>query len=403
MAESFPILPNESDDLSDLTIGSIDFNADDRDELLERCGFLDAGRNHGDIEPVYNNLEQIEAKAWQELATSKVGTEDEGPITHLTEEISETNTKMGYKKTLKERIETELEELRKKKDVIRGLANYGSKPFSALSYFVFLGVLILLTCYLFIFYISAGYSAIFSNFSITKDMSRDEILSMLVSSVLDPNVFSKLEGVGYFLFLLPMVFIGLGLLIHKFVENKQYFWLFLVIIFNFFVDFLFAFSIENKISRLMISMDLPTKPFYFNENFYMVLVLGFGAYLIWGFIYHFFMLEHEKKLPRQAKEQQLKDIQEHMDEKENEILELDGDIASLREKKRQLSERIRKVKDGIISNLNTELLESLLRAYVMGYTKWLNQTGIATQSTSDRIEDYIQRIKEMNRNQNHET
>ncbi|MCX7835687.1 MAG: hypothetical protein N2450_06410 [bacterium] len=385
-------IPIENENLADLTIGSIDFTADDRDEKLTNCGFLDAGRNHGDIEPVYNNLEQIEAKAWQVLATPIVKSENDAPNINIEEEVSEIDNKIKRNNEKREKIENEIEELRIKKDTLKSYEHVLDKPFSALNYYVFLIVLLLLTGYLIVFYVSAGYTAIFSKFEITQDMTKDEVFELLFTSVIDPKVFNKLEGSGLFLILFPFIFVGLGLLIHKFIENKQYFRLILLLAFNFFVDFLLAISIEKKVSNLMISMDITPAPFYFNVNFYMVLALGFGAYIVWGFLYHFFMLEHEKKQPDKERDKKIKKIEIHMQEKQQEVQIIENEITMLKEKRRQITEITKKQKDEIKLQLDKELLEALLRAYTQGYTNWLNQMGIGTKEAFDQIEEYIHRI-----------
>ena len=111
-------------------------------------------------------------------------------------------------------------------------------------FFIGLFILLPLTIYLMVFYISASYSAFFKQF----------LDSDVMTAIFDGNALSKaiehgwLEGV--FVVFLPFVFMGLGYLIHMYQKETKWSGVVKIIgifIITFIFDALLAFQIEKKI------------------------------------------------------------------------------------------------------------------------------------------------------------
>ena len=110
-------------------------------------------------------------------------------------------------------------------------------------FYIGLGLLLPITLYLFVFYISASYSVFFKEFN-------DDTLS---SAIFDPQALTKAfqDGIleAILILTIPFVFMGLGYIIHhckkfRVLEVKLNYW----IIYNHFLfDGLLAYVIEKKI------------------------------------------------------------------------------------------------------------------------------------------------------------
>lgn len=154
-------------------------------------------------------------------------------------------------------------------------------------------VLIPITFYLLVFYISASYSAFF------KDFENSE----LSAAIFDGKSFSKalehgvLEAV--FVATIPFAFMGLGYLIHMFQKHKN--WLSYVkigalFIITFIFDAILAYQIEMKIYDYNKTPDSPEFDLsiaFSKVEFWGIIFAGFVVYIIWGLVFDFIMKEYE--------------------------------------------------------------------------------------------------------------
>lgn len=160
------------------------------------------------------------------------------------------------------------------------------------SFYIASAILLLLTLYLFLFYVSAIYNAfIFDAASATEEGLRTG--RELSVTIFNGAAFQKAwsAGVMTFLFLssAPSIVLGLGYLVHHFLrEGKK---LAIVMIFGvtFLFDFLLAYEIVYQIHRIKILTGETEVPFSLGflatqAEFYIILLAGFVVYIIWGFI-----------------------------------------------------------------------------------------------------------------------
>lgn len=159
-------------------------------------------------------------------------------------------------------------------------------------FYIGLAVLFPISIYLFVFYISASYSAFF------KDFETDS----LTAAIFDANAFTKAIEDGWlealFVGTLPFVFMGLGYLIHMFQKMKGwivYVKLALLFILTFIFDVILAYLIERKI---FLFDAVPGEVFtpadaIQSVNFWGIIFAGFVVYIIWGLVFDFVMKEHD--------------------------------------------------------------------------------------------------------------
>jgi HD-GYP domain-containing protein (c-di-GMP phosphodiesterase class II) len=161
----------------------------------------------------------------------------------------------------------------------------------------YIGVLILLpiTLYLLVFYISASYSAFF------KDFSPD---TTIFAAIFDGQALSKayndpngglLEVI--FICTIPFAFMGLGYLVHMFQKAKGKATMKIVSLFviTFIFDAILAYQIEKKIFDFE---KLPGEVFnlslaFQSVEFWGIIFAGFVVYVIWGLVFDFIMNEYE--------------------------------------------------------------------------------------------------------------
>lgn len=208
----------------------------------------------------------------------------------------------------------------------------------------YIGLILLLpiTIYLFVFYISASYSSFFKNF---EDGS-------LTAAIFDAEALSKALNDGLleavFVGTIPFVFMGLGYLVHMFQKEKG--WkgslkLILLFVLTFLFDVILAYLIEKKIFDFNA---LPGQSFTANDalqsvNFWGIIFAGFVVYVIWGLVFDFVMKEHEnvdkiknfirsKKEAIKNDEDKKKELIEQVDKLKHDISEIEGKIAELQSK-----------------------------------------------------------------------
>lgn len=162
-------------------------------------------------------------------------------------------------------------------------------------FYIGLILLIPITLYLLVFYVSASYSAFFKEFT---DAS-------LTAAIFDADALTNafeaswLEGV--LVITIPFVFMGLGYVIHMMQKGtgiKKSLRIIALFVTTFLFDGLLAYVIEKKIYDFNKT---PDSPIYDLEialgqaEFWMIIFAGFVVYVIWGLLFDFVMKENENK------------------------------------------------------------------------------------------------------------
>jgi hypothetical protein len=159
-------------------------------------------------------------------------------------------------------------------------------------FYIGLGLLIPITIYLFVFYISASYSAFFKDFETES----------LTAAIFDSNALTKAINHGWlealFVGTISFVFMGLGYLVHMFQKIKtaaSYFKLAALFVLTFMFDVILAYLIERKIFLFDAVLGEKFTPSIAIQsvNFWGIIFAGFVVYIIWGLVFDFVMKEHE--------------------------------------------------------------------------------------------------------------
>ncbi|WP_339700412.1 ABC transporter permease [uncultured Marixanthomonas sp.] len=218
------------------------------------------------------------------------------------EEQEKQRTELKKRETVFHIYEDQVEALDKKieslkfeiSDVKLNPDNYGvdadKRPKA--QFYIGLCLLLPITIYLFVFYISASYSAFF------KDFETDS----LTAAIFDANALSKSISDGWleavFVGTIPFVFMGLGYLVHMFQKNKgwhSYLKLASLFLLTFAFDVILAYLIEKKIFlfNALLGQEFTATDAIQSVNFWGIIFAGFVVYIIWGLVFDFVMKEHE--------------------------------------------------------------------------------------------------------------
>ena len=268
------------------------------------------------------------------------------------EELGEKNNELNKLETIDEIKKAEIVELEKRIQKIDNDISqvkiepekYGidanSKPKA--QFYIGLLVLIPITIYLIVFYMSASYSAFF------KDFNSDQ----LQSAIFDANAFVKAlkDGVleSIFVSTIPFAFMGLGYLIHMFQKDKKSgkYKIATLFIVTFIFDLILAYQIELKIyefNKTPVSPDFNLQLAFQKPEFWGIIFAGFVVYIIWGLVFDFIMKEYDnfdkinvfiKKLKEDKNNYSIEidKIQQVINDTKYKITEIKGDIKNIQAK-----------------------------------------------------------------------
>lgn len=171
-----------------------------------------------------------------------------------------------------------------------------AESFSPLKFSINLFLLLTLSVYLFFFYISAAYKALYVDF----EAIAESIASGVGVGSIMPGAYELSEAIqyNYLLFLVPFVFYAFGWAFHIILDLKsrsKYVFLSSLIVVTFIVDFLLALIIHNNTESAKELMGLTTVHWSESSTFYIILFLGFLVYVIWSILLDSLLREWDKR------------------------------------------------------------------------------------------------------------
>lgn len=160
-------------------------------------------------------------------------------------------------------------------------------------FYIGLFLLLPITVYLFVFYISATYSAFF------KEFSNDSLTAAIFDAQALNNAIKAGWLEGILVITIPSVFLGLGFIIHMIQKGKGVKNVMRVValfVTTFLFDGLLAYQIEKKIyefNKTTESAPYNLKIALGEAEFWMIIFAGFVVYMIWGLVFDIVMKEYE--------------------------------------------------------------------------------------------------------------
>lgn len=224
------------------------------------------------------------------------------------DQIKELEAKQKEIETSNSKIEKEITEKEKKIDEfreeilkIRDVRNSDHEKlkresFSPFKFSVNLFILIMLTGYLFFFYVSAAYKALY----VDLEEIADKIAAGAGVGSIMPQPVELMEALSFnfLLFLVPFVFYAFGWAFHILLDLQQKIkalYISLLVAVTFVVDFLLALLIHNQIEQAKEMMGGEMQPWSTSSNFYIILFLGFLVYVVWSLLLDSMLREWDKR------------------------------------------------------------------------------------------------------------
>jgi len=222
-------------------------------------------------------------------------------ISELEKALDETRkNNAGYEQDIKTK-EKQVEEhraelLQIRKNRAENSEELTRQSFSALKFGINLFILIFLTGYLFFFYVSAAYKALYVDF----EGIASRLAEGLSTGSIMPGPYELAEALryNYLLFLVPFVFYAFGWAFHILLEMKhkaKIVFISLLIAVTFVVDLLLALIIHSNTESAKELMGLATLKWNQNPTFYIILFLGFLVYIIWSILLDSLIREWAKR------------------------------------------------------------------------------------------------------------
>lgn len=309
---------------------------------------------------------------------------------------------LGRIKETKAGEEDQIEKLRQDKISVRNNpSEYGLDVDRKSSVKFWIGVILLipLSLYIFIFYVSTSYSGFFRNF----DPSVDLFGGMFYPQALQDAFKHGLLELGFIVFI-PFVFFGLGYLIHMFQHKKgaiNTMKIILLFTVTFLFDAILAYLIDSKLYDLNKTYGAPefSIPYALQSpGFWVIIFAGFVSYIIWGLVFDFVMKEHadrdEVRLFISSKNAEIKN-------KENVIAKLDLKITDVQKEIDNLKERITELNsiiEGFIFPIKN--YKTLSSQYLQGWQHFIASelaiSSVNTESLLQKCRDtYDEHIREL--------
>jgi len=258
-------------------------------------------------------------------------------------------------------------------------------------FYIGLSLLLPITIYLFVFYVSASYSAFFKDFESTS----------LTAAIFAPNALKNAISDGWleavFVGTIPFVFMGLGYLLHMFQKTKttmSYLKLGALFILTFMFDIILAYLIEKKIfdyERVLGEFFSPSIAIQ-SVNFWGIIFAGFVVYVIWGLVFDFVMNEHENvdkiKSFIRTKKEEIKNFNTNKFELTSKIQDLRHELTLINGIISELQSKI----DGFIFPVKEYLLYHY--QYKEGWYQAINSELKFPQKQLNEVRDQCEEVSE---------
>lgn len=274
--------------------------------------------------------------------------------------------------------EGEIEVLENEKVVIRNAENEAgdTTPFVIGAF-----ITVLLTLYLFVFYSSSGYSAFYG----IKPGSLGFI---------NPDVFSdasnKGGGVIMLIILFPVIFLGLGFLIHDALEKikagkgrrSAITTISILLVITFITDAFIGYKISEGVHTNDFNAGRTDSLWKFEMvfsdiNFYLVLILGFVVYVIWGFLLNYVLSHPYLKTESDRIKKAIEELNAKISKKKEDLFQINSRIQKLESDIATIENRIAEKQKNIIGYQHGDIPINLasLRASVGEFMGgWQNYT-----------------------------
>jgi hypothetical protein len=361
-----------------------------------QLGFRSAQKSQSAPDAIEGYLEIVYDKFLEEQKLDEQGLKDR--VSKLRAEVQQEKARkqdaiaeINANKRNKEDKGKEIEELELEKIDIR---NGEGETADTTPFVIGAFITLLLTLYLFVFYSSSGYSAFYG----IKPGSLGFI---------NPNVFAdatnKGGGVIALIILFPVIFLGLGFLIHDSLEknkkladeNKpnQYGVIITLLLITLIADAFIGYKISEGVHNNEFNAGRSDKLWEFSMifsdiNFYLVLILGFVVYVIWGFLLHYVLSHPYLKTENEKIKLLIENINNRIGDKRKELSDiiakihkLEGELVTIDSKVEEKQKDIIGYENGVIP-INIASLKGSIGEFLGGWQNYTHGNSSNSKATT---------------------
>lgn len=361
-----------------------------------QLGFRSAQKSQSAPDAIEGYLEIVYDKFLDEQELNEQGLKDR--ISKLKAEVQQEKARkqdviaeINANKRNKEDKEQEIEDLNLEKIDIK---NGEGETAETIPFVIGAFITLLLTLYLFVFYSSSGYSAFYG----IKPGSLGFI---------NPNVFAdatnKGGGVITLIILFPVIFLGLGFLIHDSLEKnkkladdnkpKQYGVIITLLLITLIADAFIGYKISEGVHNNEFNAGRVDELWKFNMifsdiNFYLVLILGFVVYVIWGFLLNYVLSHPYLKTESEKMKLMVENINTRIGEKRKELTDiiakihkLEGELVTIDNKVEEKQKDIIGYENGVIP-INISSLRGSIGEFMGGWQNYTHGNSTPEKATN---------------------
>jgi hypothetical protein len=310
---------------------------------LRQYGYEQSGQNSGNVDAFNAELELIyQGNLIDESLTLEISDSEKAKIREEIVKID--NDKINIDKSIKEKelekseIIRRIEYIKKEIEQIKlgnKLEGINGFVFSPLKFTLNLFFLLMLSFYLFLFYVSAAYRVFYTNTDEIASNMADGLDSITILP--SPYELSDALHYNYLLLFVPFIFYAFGYALHVALEKKGYLkFLFAssLIVVTFILDFLLAYKIHYNTESAKEMIGLSAEVWSKSSTFYIILFMGFVVYMIWSLLLDSLMKEWKKRDVLNKRAEIINELQLEIALIEKAINSLNFDIINLENQKK---------------------------------------------------------------------
>lgn len=260
----------------------------------------------------------------------------------------------------------------------------------------------ILIAFMFVFYSSAMFNAFFVDVDrfLIEDRSFGTIINLdAIPYLLEQGPIQAIIGIITILtaFAIPVAF---AVSIHRLFEDGKKFVMSIIIFLTLIFDALLAYLIEqNKYTgqylRGLVEEQFTIASAIVDIQFYLILMVGFGTFLLLSAIFHFYstekakfdpqkQFETDKKAFYKQKKVSIETLNTEIKSHEQDVIRFEGKKTDLESKYNALNEKIKE------TAVNKDFVQNFVLEFTIGYAAYIN-----TNFTKKKSKDKAQKLYEM--------
>lgn len=370
-------------------------------ENLRHYGFKNAGLATGNATSFKTHLELIyNGKVLDEKTSIGLSAEDKNSLSeemeHLQDKVNILQKQHVTSQVKGDEIGRQIEVLQQERqDIILGkkaLSIPGGR-FSTLKFSINSFFLVMLSVYLFLFYVATVYKALFIDLGQLAEQMSDP--GGLIGAGALPGPREMWEAMRYNIVVIfaPFIFYGFGYALHVILEQKskwKYLSIVLIVAVTFVLDFLIAYKIHLNTNQVMELMGLDNEVLHWSQSptFFIIIFMGFIVFIIWSILLHAWIKEWGKKDITGRIDEAIHNLRNEVKFFDKQKEEYQHKIAETESKIRYLNQRLNNIQ------IPESDLQLSVSEFVAGWFNYLSAAGDQLEPVKDACEKVLSDFKE---------